>query len=320
LLKPSELGVTGVKRPISQHKLIVANSLLRLLRIRGPQARVAEVCLSIMESPNGSIIDVSRLTGTDFTEIKNYFAEVMGPIWCHEQGLLPGIKSHDHTYFEPSQNQLYDFKVYKNDEPFLISNKRKIGVTNTIKPSDLIRLVDRNADLARKWRSSQPYHAMRILDDSSVVSGPIKVMSRVYPYRLPIPEQDYHNVIRQLTRNDIELNDVPNSIMSLIDQDATAAAMYENTQVVTGTMINFIFEKILIDISKNDPQYNDMYVEATNGNIYILKFDLDTKGNMYFNIEDPATNDKMAVFRSKQGIERRDMTGKLKLDKLGLTV
>lgn len=320
MLKPSELGVAGVKRPISQHKQIVTNFLVRLLRIKGPQQRVAEVCLQIMEAPNGGIIDVEKLSLSDFREIKNYFAEVMGPIWCHEQGLIPGVKSHDHTFFEPSSNQLYDFKVYRGEDPVLISNKRKHGVANTLKPSDLIRLIERNPDLARKWRSSQPYHAIRILDENSVVSGPIKVMSRVYPYTLGISEQDYHQVIRQLTRNEVILDNVPDSIMDLINNDSLASSQFETTQQVTGTMVNFIFEKILIDMSKNDPLYNELFVDATDGNILILKFDLDRKGNMYFDIEDPKNSDRSAIFRSKQGIERRDLTGKLKLDKLGLEV
>jgi hypothetical protein len=292
---------------------------MRLLRIRGPQSRVAEVCLAIMAAPNGAIIDVENLTLSDFAEIKNYFAEVMGPIWCHEQGLLPGIKSHDQTYFNPGSNRMYDFKVYRGDEPILISNKRKIGVANTLKPGDVVRLIDTNQDLSRKWRTTDTFHAVRILDESSVVAGPIKVLSRVYPYRLRIPEQDYHQVIRQLTRNDIIVENVPDSIMDLIKDDETANEMLENLEKVTGTMINFIFEKELIQISKEDPSYNQLYVEATEGNVMILKFDLDSKGNMYFDIEDPRASERPASLRSKQGIERRDMTGKLRLDKLGFS-
>eukprot|EP00697_Spironema_sp_BW2_P003405 gnl/Spiro4/14549_TR7846_c0_g1_i1.p1 gnl/Spiro4/14549_TR7846_c0_g1~~gnl/Spiro4/14549_TR7846_c0_g1_i1.p1 ORF type:complete len:244 (-),score=41.36 gnl/Spiro4/14549_TR7846_c0_g1_i1:622-1353(-) len=243
----------------------------------------------------------------------------MGPIWCHEQGLIPGIKSHDYTFFETSSS-MYDFKVYRGDDPFLISNKRKVGVSNTLKPSDVIRLINIDQDLSRKWRSSKQYKVMRVLDESSVVSGPIKAIAKYYPDLVQVSSDDYQAIIRQLTRNEVILEGVPESIMTLVQNDAKAADMYEETQQVTGTMINFIFEKFLIDISKNDSLYDEMYVDATNNNVLILKFDLDKKGNMYFNIEDPKENDRAASFRSKQGIERRDMTGKLKLDKLGLTV
>lgn len=319
MLKPYELGVTGVKRTIAQHRIIVANALLRLLNVRGPQAKVARACLEIMESPNGAIIDVSELTLSDLTEIKNYFAEVMGPIWCLDDGLVPGLKPHDFVVFDHFST-MYDFKIYRGDEPMLFSVKRKQGVTNTLKPGDVMRLIDTNQDLARKWKNSKQYRALRILDENSVVSGPIKVMARIYPGALPISNEDYQTVIRQLTRNDIILDEVPESFTSLIENEPKAAEMYEETEQVTGTMINFIFEKKLIEISKNDPDYNQFYIDATESNVQILKFDLDRQGNMYFRIEDPKNNDKMASFRSKQGIERRDMTGKIKLDKLGLTV
>lgn len=320
MLKPSELGITGVRRTISQHKFVLFNSILRMANINGPQAKVARVCLQIMEAPNGSIIsDVQSLSSHEIAEIKNYFSEAMGPIWCLEQGLLPGIKAHDYTHFETT-SRLYDFKVYRGDEPILISNKRKVGVSNTLKPSDVVRLVNVNQDLYRRWHSTDQYRVIRILDENSVVSGPIKAVSRVYPRLLNISGSDYQTVIRQLTRNEVILDQVPESFMELIQSDVTASNMYEETQQVTGTMINFIFEKILINQSKNDPEYNKLYVEATDGNVLFMRFDLDKRGNMYFAIEDPKQTSNQAAFRSKQGIERRDQYGKIKLDKLGLSV
>lgn len=318
MLKPHELGITGVKRTIIQHKYVLYNSIKRLSGVNGPQSKVARVCLEIMEAPNGAIIDsVKTLSNYELSEIKNYFSEAMGPIWCFEQGLLPGIKAHDYTHFEPI-SRMYDFKVYRGTEPILVSNKRKVGVSNTLKPSDVIRLIDTNQDLYRRWASTDQYQVIRILDESSVVSGPIKAIARVYPRLLNIPSNDYHTVIRQLTRNEVIIDDVPDSIMSLIENDAKAANMYEEIQQVTGTMINFIFEKILIEQSKNDPNYTKLYVEATDGNVLFMRFDLDKHGNMYFAIEDPKQSTNQAVFRSKQGIERRDQYGKVRLDKLGL--
>lgn len=319
MLKPSELGVTGVRRTIYQHKIVVVGALIRLLNVRGPQSRIAKVCLEIMNTPNGGTVNVDGLSLSDLREIKNYFSEVMGPIWCHEQHLIPGIKSHDYTLFE-NTSRMYDFKVYRGDTPILISNKRHVGVTNTLKPSELMRLIDMNPDLSRKWRNSTQYNVMRILDENSVVSGPIKVIAKLYPHLLKIGAAEYQGVIRQLTRNEVILDDVPDSFLQLIEADATAAALYEETEQVTGTMINFIFEKILIEQSKNDPMFTEMYIEATQNNIMVMKFELDLSGRMYFSIEDPSQTNGTVALRSKQGIERRDMTGKLKLDKLGLTV
>ena len=83
-------------------------------------------------------------------------------------------------------------------------------------------------------------------------------------------------------------------------------------------MLNFLFEKVLVDESKKDSKYNELFVEATSGNVLFFKFDISNRGILQYKIEDPKTAAKKAILRSKQGVERRSSsTGRLKLDKLG---
>ena len=77
------------------------------------------------------------------------------------------------------------------------------------------------------------------------------------------------------------------------------------------------FEKILVNISKNDPDYNQLFLDSTNNNIIFFKFDINSKGVVSYKISDLQKESKKAILRSKQGVERRSSSGKLKLDKLG---
>jgi hypothetical protein len=318
MLKPSQMGVVGTKQTIAIHKKKVITKLNALTKTKGRQKNVAEVCLSIMEKGNGGIVDISKLNVAELSDIKNYFAEVMGPIWAQEGKLIPGLKASDHTYFSPSDTErLYDFKVFRGKEEILVSNKQKKGGTNTLKPGDVVRLVRTNKSLADKWANTKYYKIFEILDTSNVVSGPIKAIAKHYPKLVNVRPGEYNDVINQLTQNDVVLKDVPKSIMNLIMADPTAAKKYEETKKVSGTMINFIFEKLLVQQSEADTNYHELFVDVTEGNVMFLKFDLSNKGKITFLIENPRQAAKKAKLRSKQGVERRSSSGKLKLDKLG---
>lgn len=318
MLKPSEMGVTGSKTTIAIHKKKVITKLNALVKAKGRKEVVAKVCLEIMNTPSGGIVDISEIRAPELSDIKNYFAEVMGPIWSVERGLIPGLKLSDHTYYSTSDTErLFDFKVYRGEEEILVSNKQKTGGTNTLKPGDVIRLVDANKHLSDKWKKTKYYKIFKILDESNVVSGPIKAIAKCYPKLLPISQIDYNTVIGQLTVNDVVLKEVPKPFINLIESDAAAAAKYKETKKVTGTMINFLFEKQLVKQSEADTSYHELFVDVTEGNVMLLKFDLSNKGKVSFLIENPRESKKKAKLRSKQGVERRSSSGRLKLDKLG---
>lgn len=318
MLKPSQMGVVGTKNTISTHKRKVITKLNTIAKSKGRQKNVAEVCLKIMETPSGGVVDISKLNVAEISDIKNYFAEVMGPIWASERGLIPGLKSSDYTYYSPSDTErLYDFKVFKGQQEILISNKQKTGGTNTLKPGDVIDLVNKDQNLIKKWKKTKYYKVFQILDNSNVVSGPIKAIAEHYPDLVSVKPTEYESVISQLTQNDVTLEKVPKSIINLINNDPVAAAKYKETGKVSGTMLNFIFEKLLVKQSELDSMYHELFVDVTEGNVLFLKFDLNQKGKLAFLIENPRQSEKKAKLRSKQGVERRSSTGRLKLDKLG---
>lgn len=321
MLKPSELGVTGQKRSISAHETLVLSKLKRL-----SNKKIADVCKDILMSKSGDKIDIPKgVSPQQINEITNYFAEVAGPILAVKNDLISGIRMSNLCEYSSSDTEaLYDFVIYKNNKPILISNKALEGATNTLKPGNVIEILDQpaNATLKKKWVGTVPYKVMKVLDESNVVSGPIKAIKEFYPNTFPgIKEADYRKVIDVMaTGNEAKIpkNQVPKAFMDIIMANPDAAGNFKKHGAALASMINFLFEKELAKYSKQDESYHELFVDVTSKSVLFMKFGLDRKGVMTAVISDPRQSPKKAFLRSKQGVERRSSsTGRLKLDKMG---
>jgi hypothetical protein len=321
MLKPSEMGVTGRKRSISAHEQLVLKKLNSL-----SNKKVASVCKDILMSKSGDKINIpAGVNQQHLNEITNYFAEVAGPVLAVKNGLISGIRMTNLCEYSTSDTEaLYDFVVYKNSQPVLISNKALEGATNTLKPGNVIQILNEkaNAALKKKWEKTVPYKVMKVLDESNVVSGPITAIKEFYPSTFPsIKMQDYDKVIRVMsTGNEAKIpkSDVPKSFMDIIMANPDAAANFKKHGAALASMINFLFEKELTKYSKNDDSYHELFVDVTSKSVLFMKFGIDRNGVMTAMISDPRKATKKAYLRSKQGVERRSSsTGKLKLDKMG---
>ena len=181
MLKPSEMGVTNKNRKIYEHEALVRKKLTFYSKGQGIKSVVANICLQIIDTPSGGQVDITGLKHPYFGDINNYFAEVMGPIWS-SRGLIPGINKNSICFFSSSDTEaLYDFIVYKNEKnPILVSNKQKSSSTNTVKPAQILNLLQDSQPLLKKWRDTKYYQIFKLLDENNIVSGPINVITKVY--------------------------------------------------------------------------------------------------------------------------------------------
>jgi hypothetical protein len=316
MFKPSELKVTGKQRTIPEHEQLVIKNL------KSHRNKLAAgVCMDILESGSGDVLNINGLKSTDINDIKNYFAEVAAPILILKQKMLPIDKMTKVFFSDSDTERLYDFKLFHRSEEILISNKQLKGGTNTLKPGDVVRLVDEDEYLKKKWQKTKYYKVFKILDESNVISGPIRAVMEEYPNLLRVKRNEYAPLVEKMSEQNetnIPPKEVPTSIMDLVKSDPVAFNHYKEKGYAAGTMLNFLFEKVLVDESKKDSKYNELFVEATSGNVLFFKFDISNRGILQYKIEDPKTAAKKAILRSKQGVERRSSsTGRLKLDKLG---
>ena len=126
---------------------------------------------------NGS----GNYTGIDFSnipwsQIQNYYAEVLGPIACIKRGVLgsvvntTGIASAK-IYMPADSGELYDYKVMFGDIEHKISAKSARGVSNQVKPQLVIPYI-KSFDLL----NTTEYAVLQSLADErerkSVIRGP----------------------------------------------------------------------------------------------------------------------------------------------------
>lgn len=335
MFKPSELGVTNTKRTIDEHERIVRSKLKTLSSQKGMRGLAAKICIELMDASNGDSIDIEGLKSPYDGQINNYFAEVMGPIWS-SRGLINGITKRSKCFFSASDTEsLYDFVVYRDEKtPILVSNKQKSNSTNTLKPANILSLIGGNKALLDKWGDTKYYKVFKLLNENNIVSGPINVITNLYFNEFSkkysyVTKNDLLKTISLLTGNNITIDakNIPKNIIKLLKSDETTNFYFEkqNYEESTGVMINFIFEKFLSDMSKQDDKYHELFIDATNNNVLFLKFILKQKnvrdakekkmkkiGIVQYEIADPRKSEKKAFLRPKQGAGGRAQ------DKLGL--
>jgi hypothetical protein len=316
MLKPSELKLDGVQYTIPEYENLVRKKINSL-----SNKKLLVVLNILIDSKSGDKVNIDGITSNILSEIKNYYAEVIGPILVYKNNLFPQgkLNSRSTCYFSSSQTErLYDFKIISNKKEYLFSNKQLKGGTNTLKPADIVDLVEKDDILKSKWENTKVFKTFKILNESNVVSGPIKAVAQHYVNNVSgISKQDMNAVIQQLTQNDVIIKNPPKSIMALVKRDSAALENFKKNGFLNGTTINFLFEKVLMDISKSDSDYNELFLDATTKNVQFFKFDLNNKGVITYEVSNPRKSAKKATLRSKQGVERRSSSGKLKLDKLG---
>lgn len=312
MLKPTELNLSG-ELTYSRYETALFNALKVL-----SNKTVSAVVLSILNQPNNSKVDVSKLSETQKNDIKNYLAESAGPYFLKNLNLNGVINSSDKVFFPTSQTEtLYDFSVKTKSKVELYSVKQLKGATNVLKPGDVIKIIKSNSILKNKWGEHSTFKVFEILNENNVVSGPITAIRDLYPRKTTLSKSNLNNIINQMTKNDVIINNPPIELMEMISSDEAAKQNLLKNGFVSGTVVNFLFEKILIDISKQDETFHELFLDVTTGNVKFLKFGLTNSGVFSVILEDPKKATKKAILRSKQGVERRSSSGSLKLDKLG---
>lgn len=312
MLKPTELKLTGELK-YSAYETALLNAVKTL-----PNVAVKSVVLSILNQENNSKVDISKLNTTQINDIKNYLGESAGPYFLKKYNLNGPLTSNGTVFFPTSQTEtLYDFSVKTESKTELYSVKQLRGATNVLKPGDVVKIVAKNTILKNKWGNHPTLKVFEILDSNNVISGPISVIRDLYPKKTKLSKTDINSVIIQMSKNDVVINDPPAALMSMINSDEATKQNLLKNGFVSGTVVNFLFEKILIDISKQDETFHELFLDVTTGNVKFLKFGLTNSGIFSVVVDDPKKAIKKAVLRSKQGVERRSSGGSLKLDKLG---
>lgn len=125
----------------------------------------------------------------EMSSIKNDFGEILGGIAAVNQNLLG--KFYNNVNFSGSsleyplaQNEpLKDYSIFIGKTEYVISAKISGATSNTVKPQDILKLIDKSSSISAKrkneLKSSLEYQVLDILGTENTLKGPLKALSYV---------------------------------------------------------------------------------------------------------------------------------------------
>ena len=128
----------------------------------------------------------SQYAGT-ISEIESDFSEIMAPLCVLERGQrelekmgFKGLTKENTMIYVPKKGNepLMDFALYgKDGREYKFSVKKATGVTNTVKPKDIIKLME---DLTKIYEGEDNYEILKVLAENSIKLGPIYAFKEAY--------------------------------------------------------------------------------------------------------------------------------------------
>lgn len=251
-----------------------------------------EVLLSIVEftrsnnaKTKAKMSKVLRALGgtLQLSTINNDFGEVLGPIAIQANGLLP-IDYDSAVVRVPgrSNEPLLDYKITDSNKEFKISAKSGT-TTNTLKPGDVISLVEGDRTLSKKWKKTPQFKVLEILNEGSTKQGPIDAA-------MWLKENGYDEEFKWLKK-------------STYTEEVRQKA-----------------EDTIVRISRESLDFTPIFKDATESKVYYVKFRMAMTGDTEWKLvetpkdkSDEKKTQKRVTFRSKNFVGRAK-------DKLGFQV
>jgi hypothetical protein len=209
--------------------------------------------------------------------INNDFGELLGPIAIVSKKLLPISASGSKVFFPARGNEpLLDYKIITASKVYKISAKSGDS-TNTLKPGDVLSLIDAEPKLYTKYSNSLQYKVLNALKDNTWKQGPIEALS-------------------------------------ILKDNGFKEANWLESKTYT-EKIRQESENTLVKISRESLDFTEMFHDATRLKVFYVKFKLDENGAAKWDIlkDDKNRNEKIKKinFRSK------NFVGRSNGDKLG---
>jgi hypothetical protein len=190
-LKPQAFGVGEQKYSFSVYRRTVMESIESRKDL---SAETRTYLLALFDYHSGGSINKQKLTkifqgvkdSVPLSDINKDFGEVLGPVAILDQELFRKNKiilnkSGAKIYVPARPNEpLMDYAIYNGDKQYTISAKSGT-TTNVVKPPDILSLLSKDAKKLKKWSKTKEYRILQILAQESIILGPIKAISEIYP-------------------------------------------------------------------------------------------------------------------------------------------
>ena len=283
LLKPNFFaGMTDVEIPFIGYGNKLLNSIESNITLVQEQKELLKSLVNYHMTFSSTDLNKLKNTFISFKDtipistINNDFGELLGPLAIINKNLIKEIPSSGVSIFVPFRGNfpLLDYKLIVNGNKntvFKISAKSG-DTTNTLKPGDVLNLLEEEPKLLKKYKDSVQFNIVKILNENTVKLGPIE------------------------------------AIKFLKTKDFKKASFINPSSTYT-EQLRQQCENLLVSISKEDLDFTGMFNDATNAKIHYIKFQLGSDGTPIWSYIEPQKNrpklgNKRIAFRSKNFIGR----------------
>jgi uncharacterized protein YlaN (UPF0358 family) len=330
IFKPQSFGLQNQEFTLPNYITTLKNSIISRTDIVG---ELEEYLLALVDfADTGESVLEFDTTDFPLDQIRNDFGECIGPIYCIKRGLTTynlGINFNSKIYIPSRSNEpLLDYIIISGTPPMVrqtkVSAKSEGVSSNTLKVGDLIPLIEQNSTLLNQIRTSPEYRIMQLINDYSMVMGPIKCAEF-----LGLVSQEAANSISTLANGASRIPN-PELFLNVIQEDQRLRSRvsrvsslirsgdYSNVRV-TLNEISYACEKLIVNYSKQSNhsfKFTDIVKKALSNEIFFVNLSLNSGVPLFAirranGVEGQTLNN--LILRSKHGYDS-------KKDKLGFAL
>lgn len=176
IFKPQAFGLANQEFTLFNYISSLKNAIESRSDIKG---ELQEYLLALVDyAVNGSSPSEFDVTDLPLNQIRNDFGECIGPIYSIKRGLVGhnlGISDTSKIYIPGRPNEpLLDYFIITNNKQIKVSAKSEGVSSNTLKPANIVPLVEQNTSLYNEVRNTTEYQIIKTIDNNSMIMGPIK--------------------------------------------------------------------------------------------------------------------------------------------------
>lgn len=252
-------------------------------------------------------VNPKNIPQAEINSVKKDFGEIIGAVEIvAKRELFKTLKiDQSSTIFFPRRGNepLMDYKIKSRDKEYKISAKAGTK-TNTVKPNDILNLINSNPTLLRQVGGSTEYKVLSFLNEGTMVSGVLMAAGQLFQDRKATPTKD-------MNMDKLRMN------FEYAQKIGDAAFKNKFPQFVIDA------EKVVVNWSRQ-ANLKELILTAISGVVFYLKLEnLDSewkpKWQTIGEIRDEDIRKlNVVAFRSKNSVSR-DSKGNVRIsDKLGL--
>lgn len=177
-LKPQAFGVVGPAFQLQAYKAKLLDTIESRTDLDGPLKSYLRLLVEYWSGTAAAGAKIKKLYPTvkdiiPINDINKDFGEVLGPLACIKHNILAGtghvVTATSSIYIPVRPNEpLMDYKVGN-----VVISAKSGTTTNTVKPADLLGLLQKHLPLVAKWNRSREYQVLKLLVDNPALHGPV---------------------------------------------------------------------------------------------------------------------------------------------------